>query len=90
MDNFCASYKFVRIGPHSLLKTEIFGEKGYPANGKDFTPTFFFVFIEFDNPQETNSKCPRYFGKHCGSYKIISLGPKRSSEKLFNKGLYSP
>ena len=57
---------FVRIGPHRLWKTEIFGKKCYPANKNDFRPKFF-CFIEIDKPPETNLKCPRYFGKQCGS-----------------------
>ena len=75
-DNYSGSDKRISLGLKWLLKTQIFRNKGRSPKGKTLSP-FFSLFIECYKPQGTTFKGSKGAYTFCGSFKILSVTPKR-------------
>ena len=87
--NRCASYKIISVTPNRLLKTQFFEKKAiFPAK-KIFRPNFLVLSSRTD-VREQFIKSVMHSDNYWASYKIISLGPTRSMEKISQKKGFFP
>ena len=79
----------ISVTPNRLLKTQIFEKKSlFPA--KKF-PAHSFLYYRLGQTSRNNLKgSTMYSGSYWARYKIISLGPTRSFEKISQKKYIFP
>ena len=65
-----------------MSKTQIFEKKGKFSSEEKVLAYFFLPLSNMTNWGNNLSGYKRYFDKYCASYKIISLGPKKSRTKI--------
>ena len=84
-DNYCGSYKVSSETPERLLKTQTFEKKGNLCGEKKSSASFLSYYPRLQTSGNTFFGHTNFLDKHCLSYTIIYLGPKKSNLKFFKK-----
>ena len=79
-DDYCASYLINSLGPKS--REPKFLRKGYLPGDKRFWPFFRFYRVR-QNSGDKFKGSNMYCDNYCGSYRIISVTPKRLLKQKF-------
>ena len=74
-NKYCASFKISFLGSKKWLET--FFLKSYLSSRKKIFWLFFLVLSSMTNVTDSLWGFTRYTDKYCGSYRILSLAPKR-------------
>ena len=80
-NKYCASFKISFLGSKKWLET--FFLKSYLSSRKKIFWLFFLVLSSMTNVTDSLWGFTRYTDKYCGSYRILSLAPKRLLETNF-------
>ena len=84
-DTYCVIFEFFSVGPKMLLKTQTFEEKRHPLQRRKDFGLFFSYYPVWRTSRNELWGSKKQRNTYCGSYKIISLTPKRLMTTHFLK-----